>query len=212
MPLLAPSDAASLTQLSLHKNRIGDAGAAALARAIGDGGLKSLQQLHMAHNDIGDGGALALAQAFTTAKAHPIETLSLQHNNIGDAGLKAIALCLKKGSMRDALFIHLQVLPTCHTTPPRVTLSRPTHTPALNRNTAHAATARRPPRAPPTRPRVRQGNPFTDEGEGTSALTLALKGTKTQAHLGWPPPRTDSFLPGHVSLSKTDATEQYYIG
>ena len=113
MPLLAPSDAASLTQLSLHKNRIGDAGAAAIARAIGDGGLKSLQQLHMAHNDIGDGGALALAEAFTAAKAHPIETLSLQHNNIGDAGLKAIAQTLKKGSMRDALFIHLQVLPAC---------------------------------------------------------------------------------------------------
>ena len=102
-----------LKELNLSSNRIGDAGAAAIARAIGDGGLKSLQQLHMAHNDIGDGGALALAEAFTAAKAHPIETLSLQHNNIGDAGLKAIAQSLKKGSMRDALFIHLQVLPAC---------------------------------------------------------------------------------------------------
>ena len=56
-----------------------------------------------------------------------------------------------------------------------------------------------------------QGNPFTAEGEGESALTLALKGTKTQAHLGWPPPRTESFLPGHVSLSGIDATEQYVL-
>ena len=152
MPLLAPSDAASLTQLSLHKNRIGDAGAAALARAIGDGGLKSLQQLHMAHNDIGDGGALALAEAFTAAKAHPIETLSLQHNNIGDAGLKAIALSLKKGSMRDALFIHLQVLPVCQ--PRRLRHVSPSPAPRTRQH--HIATPRiwnrlrrRPPRAPP---------------------------------------------------------------
>ena len=176
MPLLAPSDAASLTQLSLHKNRIGDAGAAAIARVIGDGGLRSLEQLHMADNAIGDEGAVALAQAFTTAKTHPIETLSLAHNNIGDAGLRAFALCLKKGSMRDALFIHLQVLLHVSLFPAtRHSLFLPPRT-----RQHHTATPRMPqPPAPPPAERAAHastcptGQPFRRGRGHVSAHTRA---------------------------------------
>ena len=44
---------------------------------------------------------------------------------------------------------------------------------------------------------------------GERALKLALKGLDTQAHFGWPPPKTESFLPGHVSGSLTKVEEVF---
>lgn len=157
--LVGAGGGAGIKQLSLHKNLIGDTGVKFLAKAIADGAFPELELLHLGHNQIGDEGAIALSEAFLTRRDHPITTIGLQFNELGDAALRSFALTLKKGSLRECLFIYVQ------------------------------------------------NNQWGDEGE--AALKLALKGVDTQGHFGWPPPKTESFLPGHVSGSLTKVEEVY---
>ena len=80
-----------LEELCLNANRIGEAGAAALARAATDGALPRLQSLDLDRNRIGDGGVRALAAAVAGGALARLEELDLDDNEIGDAGAEALA-------------------------------------------------------------------------------------------------------------------------
>eukprot|EP00936_MAST-01D_sp_MAST-1D-sp1_P002557 g2557.t1 len=75
----------SLTCLNLSDNQLGDAGAAAIASALGTRDcLAPLRALSLDANWIGDAGAAALARTFKSNTT--LELLSLCHNSIGDVG------------------------------------------------------------------------------------------------------------------------------
>ena len=82
---LAEAFPAELEVLSLSWNRIGDAGAAALASARG---ACRLAALDLAYCELGDDAARALAAASSLSR---LTTLDLGVNRIGDAGLAALA-------------------------------------------------------------------------------------------------------------------------
>ena len=75
---------------SSSRNQISDAGAAALAAAVGRGALSDLQELWLASNRVGDAGLGALARALF-APGRGARQLDLQANRIGDAGLADLA-------------------------------------------------------------------------------------------------------------------------
>ena len=81
----------SLAELDLTDNNIGDAGAKAIADAIGASG--SLAELFLGQNQIGDAGAKELARAISASGS--LARLSLAGNNIGAAGVKAIAEAIR---------------------------------------------------------------------------------------------------------------------
>jgi len=76
----------SLGELSLEENGIGDAGACAIARALGAGA--GIRRLSLRDNAIGDVGAEALAEALS--RSTTIEEVDLWGNQISDAGKAAI--------------------------------------------------------------------------------------------------------------------------
>ena len=67
---------------------VGDAGASALAAALGQGALPRLKDLTLSSTAIGDAGLMALAPALRRRPA--LELLSLAHNPLGDEGLAAL--------------------------------------------------------------------------------------------------------------------------
>ena len=73
-----------LTRLSLARNRIGDAGMAAIAAAIASGAAPALKEIDLDRNAFGDGGATALASCGRGALLQ-LEKLSLSFNTIADA-------------------------------------------------------------------------------------------------------------------------------
>ena len=82
------SAAGNLTDLRLHFNHVGDAGAAALAECLVT--VPSLKELRLNGNKIGGAGAAALADALGRRKC-AIESLGLGGNPLGDDGV--IAIC-----------------------------------------------------------------------------------------------------------------------
>jgi len=72
----------SLGELSLEENGIGDAGACAIARALGAGA--GIRRLSLRDNAIGDVGAEALAEALS--RSTTIEEVDLWGNQISDVG------------------------------------------------------------------------------------------------------------------------------
>ena len=87
-------------ELYLSRNKIGDAGLTALAKAVESGALASLETLSLNNNGIGDEGMSALAKAITPDKdgkgaLAQLTRLDLAGNGIGDAGLTALAEAIK---------------------------------------------------------------------------------------------------------------------
>ena len=77
----------AMTVVELFGN-VGDAGASALAAAMGRGALPRLKRLSLSSTAIGDAGLVALAPALRRQPA--LETLSLMNNPLGDEGLAAL--------------------------------------------------------------------------------------------------------------------------
>ena len=67
---------------------MGDAGASALAAALGRGALPRLKVLFLDSTAIGDAGLVALTPALRRLPA--LECLYLEHNPVGDEGLTAL--------------------------------------------------------------------------------------------------------------------------
>ena len=67
---------------------VGDAGASALAAALGKGALPRLKRLALRHTAIGDAGLVALAPALRRRPA--LEGLYLSDNSLSDEGLAAL--------------------------------------------------------------------------------------------------------------------------
>jgi hypothetical protein len=77
-----------VTMLDLYNTHVGDAGASALAAALGRGALPRLKELVLFNAAIGDAGLVALAPALRRRPA--LETLNLHQNPFGDKGLAAL--------------------------------------------------------------------------------------------------------------------------
>jgi hypothetical protein len=88
-------------KLYLHKNKIGDAGTTALARALEKNTV--LTYLSLNSNNIGDAGATALAGALE--KNTMLTELFLGTNKIGDVGATALAGAQEKNTMLTELFL-----------------------------------------------------------------------------------------------------------
>ncbi len=87
-----------LTLLSLARNDIGNAGAAALAPELAK--LAELRDLRLDGNHIGDAGAAALAAALPGMTR--LKTVHLNNNMLGGAGLVALAAgAARHGSMEE---------------------------------------------------------------------------------------------------------------
>jgi len=80
-----------LTWLNLSNMHVGDAGASALAAALGRGALTRLKILWLGSAAIGDAGLVALAPRPCALRRRPaLEHLFLGENPIGDEGLAAL--------------------------------------------------------------------------------------------------------------------------
>ena len=71
----------NLTAVDLQNNKIGDRGAAHLARILEPGGPKKLVKLDLSHNNIGGAGGTAIFDALL-AHDGPLEELKLTNNNV----------------------------------------------------------------------------------------------------------------------------------
>ena len=80
----------SLNALNLYNNKIGDAGAKAIADAIGASG--SLAELNLRYNQIGDEGAKALAGAIGASGSLALKVLWVSSNHA-----ELVAACKSKG-------------------------------------------------------------------------------------------------------------------
>jgi Ran GTPase-activating protein (RanGAP) involved in mRNA processing and transport len=89
--LLSKSKAKGLHRLYLEGNRIGDAGAVALAKWLAVQG-NPLQEIFLGANNIGPEGAAALAECLKTNKT--ITKIYLEGNSIGPAGADAFTTVL----------------------------------------------------------------------------------------------------------------------
>ncbi|XP_011270823.1 hypothetical protein CAOG_09090 [Capsaspora owczarzaki ATCC 30864] len=89
-------------ELKLDGNRIGEAGAQAIAEALKMN--TTLTQLDLQLNQIGDEGAQAIAEALRANTT--LTWLKLSYNQIGDAGAQAIAEALKVNKRMTLLFLH----------------------------------------------------------------------------------------------------------
>ncbi|KJE97283.1 hypothetical protein, variant [Capsaspora owczarzaki ATCC 30864] len=81
----------ALIHLYLVENQIGDAGAQAIAEGLN--GNTRLTGLYLYQNEFGDAGAQAMAQALKVNTT--LTWLSLRANQIGDAGAQAVAEALR---------------------------------------------------------------------------------------------------------------------
>jgi len=78
----------ALESLDLSRTPVGDAGASALAAALGQGALPRLKDLNLADTAIGDAGLVALAPALRRLPA--LDQLYFQGVPFGDEGLAAL--------------------------------------------------------------------------------------------------------------------------
>jgi hypothetical protein len=81
---------ATITELNLYNNHIGDEGSIALAAALKD---NSLTKLNLSRNNIGAEGATALAAALQDNNS--LTSLDLAYNQISDEGASALARALQ---------------------------------------------------------------------------------------------------------------------
>lgn len=93
----------ALTRLDIESNpQLGDAGVAALARALpAHAGLRTLQ---LGETGLGDEGARAVARAL--AKLSRLEEIHLSENAIGDSGMAAVSGVLARQARLRVLALH----------------------------------------------------------------------------------------------------------
>ena len=94
-----------LKRLYLSGNKIGNAGASALAGALSSINLRTLEELHLDNNEIGDPGASALFQRMSPNENGEViltelKTLSLSNNALNDASVTALAGAIAGGALR----------------------------------------------------------------------------------------------------------------
>ena len=90
---------ASLEELKLHRNNIGDRGMSALASACANGALPQLEKLWLGRNSIGDAGLSALADVVSRGALAQLTTLGLAQNQVGDTGLSSLAAAVGNGAL-----------------------------------------------------------------------------------------------------------------
>ena len=100
--LLASPVTEVLKTLNLVNNKIGDEGAAAIAKALR--GNKVLTDLNLRLNNIGDKGAAALGKALEVNGV--LTNLDLWNNNIGDEGATALASALRVNAVLKTLDLY----------------------------------------------------------------------------------------------------------
>lgn len=88
-------ESAALAALELGDNAVGNAGARALGEALVGGGAPALRALGLGLNRVGDAGAHHLARALRTGTA--LAALSLRGNYVGARGARALAAALRSG-------------------------------------------------------------------------------------------------------------------
>ena len=85
----------TVQRLELHGNRIGNAGAEAMAQMLGTN--RTMTHLDLSNNEIGDEGAILLARGL---RHNPtITALSLRNNDISRQGALGLLLDLKSSSL-----------------------------------------------------------------------------------------------------------------
>ena len=101
------SFAGGLKALHLRGNPFGDAGAAELASALGDGALSSLGVLDLGGCEIGPSGAADLADAFEHGASAQLVSLYLDANPIRGAGAAAVSSAICAGALPELRLLDL---------------------------------------------------------------------------------------------------------
>ena len=185
---------ATLRQIYLTKNAIGDA--AAISIAAGIQLLERMDTLHFADNQIGDAGVTALAGAI---KSLGLTTIVLTRNPFGDAGTEALAATLAEPENYERLeWLFLNETKMGDKGAAAMGKALLTGCKELNRLALHdneigdegaqafAASINKGAGAQTLEFLYFQNNSrMTDAGK--QALAHACKG-KIRCHLGWPPP------------------------
>lgn len=92
----------TITDLNLMCFKMGDEGAALLAKALKD--HPTITRIYFLENEIGVQGAKSLASLIENNQS--LETFCINNNNIGDEGAKAIASALQKNNKIFGLSLH----------------------------------------------------------------------------------------------------------
>ena len=184
---------ATLRQIYLTKNAIGDAGAISIAAGIKL--LERMDTLHLSDNQIGDAGVAALADA---TQSLGLTTIVLTRNPFGNAGAKAIAATLAKPENYERLeWLFLNETRIADEGAAALGRALLTGCRQLNRLALHgnqigdegckafADSLNKGAGAQALEFLYFQNNPFTEEGK--MAIFNACRG-KIRCHLGWPPP------------------------
>lgn len=194
----------NMRSLYLGNNEIGDVGFAALVNALWT--MPGIDTLWFANNAIGDTGMEAFGELYGQGlgAGECVKHISLQNNQIGDDGLKSLAVALG-----DGLFPNLEWLYLAEN---RIGdagvvafagMLQSGGCPKLKRlsfkgnlvgdeGVLALATALRKGKMGDAEFVYVNGNPFSQEA--ARALSMAVKGSDAQVHLGWPAPKTASFL------------------
>jgi len=99
----------TLEILSLHSNRIGDAGLTSLSGVLASGALPTLAILSLASNRIGDAGLTSLSGVLASGALAQLTHLGLTGNRIGDVGLKSFSDALASGALANLKDIYVDV-------------------------------------------------------------------------------------------------------
>jgi hypothetical protein len=105
--LIGSGALASVTELVLGDNQIGDVGMQAFSTALAGGALASLTRLYLDNNQIGDKGLEAFSGALATGALASVTDLRLWGNQIEDEGMKAFSAALATGALASIRFIDL---------------------------------------------------------------------------------------------------------
>jgi len=97
----------TLEILSLHSNRIGDAGLTSLSGVLASGALPTLAILSLASNRIGDAGLTSLSGVLASGALAQLTHLGLAENRIGDVGLKSFSDALASGALTQLVELSL---------------------------------------------------------------------------------------------------------
>lgn len=95
----------TITRVELYGNRIGDAGAAALAAAVND----TMVDLRLGHNEIRNEGACALGAAILHPSSR-LQVVDLSNNSIGDSGATGLADALSVATALTELGLECNVV------------------------------------------------------------------------------------------------------
>jgi len=194
----------NLRSLYLGNNEIGDAGFGAIIKTLW--AVQGVDTLWFAKNQIGDVGMEALGEFLLEGMGvgECVKHISLQNNQIGDEGLKSLATALGDGlfpnlewlylaenKIGDAGVVAFADMLAAGGCPKLRRLSFKGNQVGDEGILALAAVLKKGKIEDAEYVYVND-NPFSQEA--AKALSMAVKGSDAQVHLGWPAPRTESFL------------------